>query len=225
MSITGNHHQLTGLKFQVPPPRTLQYLSLSCLELTPLCIHASKVSITLCSLNDLALVSMLDNNRDIKSLLLNSTYKNDELTINLPEVLKITGEHNITFIAPKQLVKINTYEQPVAPHRPDRYNNFQPENNHTDFKNISSRLDQGMLIDKYCQFLRLTFFEDEPLKQKIRKIHQGICEALSLYLKEKSHIELSSFLALAKKWNGKQTELDDHLKEKFTELYYYVNKV
>lgn len=98
---------------------------------------------------------------------------------------------------------------------------FKPSGRPFQFKGDNKTLNQGMLIEKLCQYLTLT----QQHLDVIPKIQGGICTALSHYFLSIDKDKWDTFVNMARSWDGKLDTLDSqHLTPSFDALYVYINQ-
>jgi uncharacterized protein YjbI with pentapeptide repeats len=98
---------------------------------------------------------------------------------------------------------------------------FKPSGRPFQFKGDNKTLNQGMLIEKLCQYLTLK----QQHLDVIPKIQGGICSALSHYFLSIEKDKWDKFVNMALSWDGKLDTLDpQYLTPSFDALYFYINQ-
>lgn len=142
-------------------------------------------------------------------------------TINIEEFNKLKEKY------PKLIIKGVSFSKasvvPADPiHDPLSQRNFAPTTSDFKFeyKGENKLLNQAMIIEKLSQYLTLT----GKHSNKISKLQDGICTALSNYFNEESLDNWKIILNRFSAWDGKPETLEKELTDQFKKLWKYIKK-
>lgn len=107
-------------------------------------------------------------------------------------------------------------------HQPSALRNYNPNNSKVRFQFTGGNRykNQGMIIEKLCQYLTLK----QQYTVLIPSLQKGICSALSYYFKDARSAEWEQFIQCISLWDGQANSLDDELTYYFEHLWGYIQK-
>jgi len=133
---------------------------------------------------------------------------------NLSECSKQTIKE---LLSPGKLQNFSASKAAANPeHDSRKMSDFKPKKEPFQFKGANKTKNQGMLIEKLCQYLTL---KGKHL-DVIPKIQDGMCAALSHYFLSIEKCEWDTFVDMAGSWDGRRETLDEQNLTLFFEALY-----